>query len=100
MIFGTAVTAATAGRPDVNLAAINDDTDDADDLGLAIDNTNNLVKSNITAVSDDTTAATNLEAAYDGTGYVGGTTLQAVDVQSIDGNAESALALKPCAMPR
>lgn len=92
--LGTAVTAATAGRPDVNMLAINDDTTDAADLGLAIDNANNLVKSNITAISDDTTAATNLEAAYDGTGYVGGTTLQAVDIQSIDGTAESALALK------
>jgi hypothetical protein len=81
--LGTAVNAATAGVPNVNMTEIAGDSTDATDFGTSIDNTNNLVKSNITAISDDLTAATNCEAFFDGTGYAGGATGLIVDVGAI-----------------
>jgi hypothetical protein len=90
LVDGTAVASAAAGYMPADLLKIAGDTDDASDLGAAIDNTNNLVKSNLGAIDDDTGAPANLEAAYDGTGYAGGTTLLQVDVQSINGDTDAA----------
>jgi hypothetical protein len=92
--LGTAVAASgTGGLPDVNLVEIAGDSDDASDLGAAMDNTNNIIKADTTHISGDSGAADNCELMFDGTGYAGGTTKLEVDVQEVDGNAIAAAAL-------
>jgi len=85
--LGSAVTLDANNLPDVNIAAISDDTDAADSLEGAIDNTNDVVLSDVSRVSGSATAANNMELEYDGTGYAGGTTKRSVNVTAWAGTA-------------
>lgn len=58
--LGTAVTAETAGVPNVNVYAISDGTSEAVSLQAAIDTSDNLVKSDIIHINANATAASNL----------------------------------------
>jgi hypothetical protein len=92
--LGTAVTAATAGVPNVNMTEIAGDGTDASDLGAAIDNANNLVFSDATRISASSTAADNCQLMFDGSGYAGGTTKLDVNSVQISGNTQTANVLE------
>lgn len=87
-------TAGTEKLLKVDVHAISGDETDADDLGAAIDNTNNYVYANVKMISDDATAADNLELAADGTGYDLGSGAVTVDVTKISGDSGAADALE------
>jgi hypothetical protein len=84
--LGTAVTAATAGRPDVNMAAISDGTTEADSLQAAVNTADNLVDCNMVQISDSSSAADALETL--GVNIVSGWI--AANVRAINGSSENA----------
>ena len=98
----------------VDIGAIDGSSSVAGSLAIAIDTSNNVVKTDVVRISGDATAADNAEAMFDGTGYAGGTiklgvnvsqwagqvaqangttNLPMVDLDSVDGSTAKATAL-------
>ncbi len=88
--LGTAVTAATAGIPNVNMKEVDGSSANATAFSGSIDAINNLVKTDVIRLSGDSGAADNAESFFDGTGYAGGTAKLTVDVTAISGDSTAA----------